>query len=49
MSEFYEADIDSIKKLLDDCESLMLKAKRSPKNFKQSGSFYVMISKNDLV
>ena len=43
--EFYEADVDIIKELLDDCETLMLKAKKSPKKFKQSGGFYVMISK----
>ena len=46
--EFYETDIDQIKELLDDCETLMLKGKKKPKNkLKDDDKFYVMVKRND--
>lgn len=46
--EFYETDIDQIKELLDDCETLMLKGKRKPKNkLSENDKFYVMVKRND--
>lgn len=43
--EFYQVDVDLIKELVSGCESLMLKAKASPKKLihKQTGGYYIMI------
>jgi hypothetical protein len=43
--EFFEADIDLIKELLDDCDNLILKGKYKIKKFKQSGGYFLMIDK----
>ena len=43
--EFFEADIDLIKELLDDCDDLILKGKYKIKNFKQTGGYFLMIDK----
>lgn len=43
--EFFEADIDLIKDLLNDCEDLILKGKYKIKKFKQSGGYFLMIDK----
>lgn len=48
--EFYETDIDQIKELLDDCETLMLKGKMKPKNkLSDTDKFYVMVKRHDNV
>jgi hypothetical protein len=44
--EFYEADVDLIKELLDGCETLMLKGKNKPKNkMTKNDKLYVMVQK----
>jgi hypothetical protein len=43
--EFFEADIDLIKELLNDCADLILKGKYKIKNFKQTGGYFLMINK----
>ena len=43
--EFYQIDIDSLKKILEGCESVTLiaKGKKIPKNFDK---YYIMLEKN---
>ena len=45
--EFYQTDVDQIKDLLEDCETLILKGKNKPKNkLSDNDKFYVMVHKN---
>lgn len=43
--EFYQIDLDLLKELIDDCENLILKAKHKLKLFKQTGGYFLMLTK----
>ena len=43
--EIYEIDINIVKELLDTCETMVLKVKKPIKKFKQTGGYFIFLSK----
>jgi phage anti-repressor protein len=44
--EFYEIDLDVLKELINDCDKLSLKVRKSNKQIKQEGGYYIMLDYN---
>ena len=43
--EFYEIDLDLLKKLIKSCDSMTLAAKKSNSKIRQTGGYYIWIDK----
>ena len=44
--EFYQIDLDVLKELIQTCDKMSLKVRKSNKNIKQDGGYYIMIDTN---
>ena len=44
--EFYEIDLDVLKDLINDCDKLSLKVRKTNKQIKQIGGYYIMLDYN---
>ena len=45
--EFYQIDLDVLKELISSCDSMSLKVRKSNKNIRQDGGFFIMLDKNE--
>ena len=43
--EFYQIDLDVLKELIQTCDKMSLKVRKSNKNIKQEGGYYIMLDK----
>ena len=44
--EFYEINLDILQDLIKSCDGLSLKVRKSNKQIKQSGGYYIMLNSN---
>ena len=44
--EFYQIDLDVLKELIQSCDKMSLKVRKSNKNIKQNGGYFIMLDKN---
>ena len=43
--EFYQIDLDVLKELINTCDKMSLKVRKSNKNIKQEGGYFIMLDK----
>jgi hypothetical protein len=43
LQEFYEIDLDILKELINTCNKMSLKVRKSNKQVKQTGGYYIML------